>query len=47
LGQKGAIVLIVAWLVLVAGWLARGAKEGAAPQPGSRDNEDLFEFEER
>lgn len=38
LGQKSAIALIVAWLVLVGVILARGLDAGAAPEDGSRDN---------
>jgi len=38
LGQKSAITLIVAWLVLVGVILARGLDAGAAPAAGSRDN---------
>lgn len=38
LGQKSAIALIVAWMVLVGVILARGLDTGAAPDGRSRDN---------
>jgi len=47
LGQKAAITLIVAWLVLVALRLARASAVGAAPATRSRDNAAVFQPEER
>lgn len=46
-GQKAAIVLIVAWLVLAGLRLARPAFAGAAPPARSRDNAGVFQPEER
>jgi len=45
-GQKAAIVLIVAWLVVVALRLARPPFAGAAPPARSRDNAGVFQPEE-
>lgn len=47
-GQKAAILLIVAWLVMVALRLARlRSFTGAAPPARSRDNAGVFQPEER